>query len=136
MSLCIVAGAKSFSLAITAFTVMWTHSIEQTAWQEDWRVSEAGLVIQEARIKGSGAGMEPPADATFDGEWWHYKPNLPPRRTVLFARSGHAGTWTICARGQCMDFDGQSKEAQQPVKLKACAPYGMSSVNDRKNKKR
>ena len=34
------------------------------------RVTQAGLVVTAARIEGSGAGMDPPEDAVFDGSGW------------------------------------------------------------------
>ena len=63
MSLCLAAGAITASLAIQAFTLAWAHSIEKIRWEEDWRVEENQLHLVEARIKGTGAGMEPPPDA-------------------------------------------------------------------------
>ena len=55
MSLCI-AGAETLRLAVTAFTLAWTHSVEHVRWQEDWRVTPAGLELTAARVEGSGAG--------------------------------------------------------------------------------
>jgi hypothetical protein len=48
------------TLALAAFTLVWTHSIEKVDWQEDWHVTPDGLELVQARVKGSGAGMEPP----------------------------------------------------------------------------
>ncbi|MFX6230366.1 DUF1850 domain-containing protein, partial [Acinetobacter baumannii] len=31
------------SLAVAAFTLSWTHSVEKVEWQEDWRVTPQGL---------------------------------------------------------------------------------------------
>ena len=59
MSLCILAAGKTVTLAVAAFTLSWTHSVEKTRWEEDWAITPAGLQIVEARVKGSGAGMEP-----------------------------------------------------------------------------
>ena len=63
MALCILAGAKTVALAVSAFSLSWTHSVEKITWQENWQVTPAGLELIEARVKGSGAGMEPPEDA-------------------------------------------------------------------------
>ncbi|MCB1637494.1 MAG: DUF1850 domain-containing protein, partial [Thiothrix sp.] len=59
MSLCVVTAGKTLTLAVSLFTLSWTHSVEKTGWQEDWQVSKAGLQLLQARVKGSGAGMEP-----------------------------------------------------------------------------
>jgi hypothetical protein len=58
--LCLAAGAVAASLAIDSFTLSWIHSIEKIRWEEDWRIEAGALVVTEARIRGSGAGMEPP----------------------------------------------------------------------------
>ncbi|TIX68318.1 MAG: DUF1850 domain-containing protein, partial [Mesorhizobium sp.] len=70
MSLCILAAGKTVTLTVAAFTLAWTHSVEKTRWQEDWKVMPSGLQIAEARIKGSGAGMEPPEGSVLRDGWW------------------------------------------------------------------
>ena len=119
MSLCILAAGKVTTLAVTAFTLSWTHSIERTQWEEQWAVTDAGLVVESARIEGSGAGMEPGPDAVFDGTGWTYRPDLPPQAELVLADSGRAGTWELCASGDCMSLGGEGGE---PVVLRPCAP--------------
>ena len=63
LALCLLAGAFAAQLEVTDFTLAWTHSVERVRWEEDWRVESKRLVLIESRIKGSGAGMEPPPDA-------------------------------------------------------------------------
>ncbi len=58
------------ALALFAFTLVWTHSIEKVDWQEDSRVTPAGLELVQARVKGSGAGMEPPPEARLVDGWF------------------------------------------------------------------
>ena len=49
MTLCVWAGAALLAtLPISDFTLAWTHSIEKIRWEEDWRISPAGLEIVEA----------------------------------------------------------------------------------------
>src|SRR5205823_3073494 len=43
LSLCLVSAGVTKTLAVAAFTLAWTHSIEKIEWQEDWRVTPAGL---------------------------------------------------------------------------------------------
>jgi hypothetical protein len=103
--LCIVVGAKTVMLAAAAFTLSWTHSVEKTSWQEDWRLGASGLELVEARIKGSGAGMEPPADAVLANGWWTYRPALPPQPSLNLAASGAtSGGWTLCVADLCMEL--------------------------------
>jgi hypothetical protein len=78
MELCLFAGASMIRLGVAALTLAWTHSVEKTQWEEDWRLTAQGLVIVESRIEGTGAGMEPPDHARFDGKWYRWQPKLPP----------------------------------------------------------
>ena len=120
MSLCILAAGKTTVLAVSAFTLSWTHSVEKTRWEEDWRVTPAGLEITEARVKGSGAGMDPPEDAVFRDGWWAYRPKVGARSIVKLAASGATGGgWTLCAGGRCMEL---GKDTGAALELSACAP--------------
>jgi hypothetical protein len=101
MEICLLAGAKAVSLGVAALTLAWTHSVEKTQWEEDWQLTPQGLVLVESRIQGTGAGMEPPADARFDGQWYRWQPKTPPLNEVILRRSGEAGDWRICRAGKC-----------------------------------
>jgi hypothetical protein len=103
--ICILAAGKMTTFAATAFTLAWTHSIEKTRWQEDWAVTPAGLEIVEARVKGSGAGMDPGADAVLSDGWWKWRPALPPQSELVLSASDATGEgWTLCAEGRCALF--------------------------------
>lgn len=102
MSLCVLAAGKTAVMAVSAFTLAWTHSIERTEWQEDWRVTPAGLELAQARVKGSGAGMEPPDGAVLRDGWWVYAPQaLPLPRLHLAASGATASGWSICTQEGC-----------------------------------
>lgn len=104
MSLCILAGGKVAMLAASTFTLAWTHSVEKIEWQEDWRVSPAGLEILEARIKGSGAGMEPLDGAILTDGWWVYAPRVKPVPKLVLASSGATVSgWSICSGDECVN---------------------------------
>ena len=77
LSLCLASAGAVKALALAAFTLAWTHSIEKVEWQEDWRITPAGLELVEARVKGSGAGMEPPPEARLINGWFRWKPAAP-----------------------------------------------------------
>lgn len=119
MSLCIAAGATLLALSASVFTLSWDHSVEKTAWSETWSVTAAGLVVTAARIEGSGAGMDPPEDAVFDGSGWVYRPHLPPLPRLVLADSGAAGSWTVCAGDRCLALGGSGGE---PIVLEPCRP--------------
>jgi hypothetical protein len=118
MSLCILAGGKVAVLAASTFTLAWTHSVEKIEWQEDWRVSPAGLEIIEARVKGSGAGMEPSEDAMLKDGWWVYAPRIKPVPELALASSGATVSgWTICTGGDCVSV---GEAAGATIILKPC----------------
>lgn len=99
--LCLAAGAVAASLAVESFTLTWIHSIEKIRWEEDWRIAGHALVIDEARIRGSGAGMEPPAGAVLKNGVWHYRPALPPQAVLRLTHSPHAAGYRLCTPALC-----------------------------------
>ena len=101
LSLCLASAGMVKALSIAAFTLVWTHSIEKTDWQEDWRVTPTGLLLTQARVKGSGAGMEPPPQARLIDGWFQWRPEAGPKPQVVLANSGTAGEWRLCADGGC-----------------------------------
>lgn len=120
MSLCILAGGKVAKLAVAAFTLSWTHSVERTRWQEDWTVAPSGLQVTLARVKGSGAGMEPPEGAVLQGGWWVYIPRIGPQPRLVLAASGATGAgWTLCTAQGCREL---GKVAGEPTVLEFCEP--------------
>lgn len=84
-----------------AFTLAWTHSIEKTDWEEDYRVDGRGLTVVEARIHGSGAGMEPPAGATLRDGVWHYRPAAAVHERLRLTVSTATADYRFCFDGRC-----------------------------------
>jgi hypothetical protein len=121
MEICLLAAGTTIRLGTVALTLAWTHSIEKTRWEEDWRATPAGLVLEEDRIQGTGAGMEPPPNAHFDGTWWRYKPPLPPMPSTVLRRSGATADWQICIEGACKPMASYLPDRQaDPVTLTTC----------------
>lgn len=101
-AICILTGAKLITLSATAFTLSWFHSVEKTEWRESWHLVPGGLEISEARVKGSGAGMDPGEDARLQDGWWVWKPDLAPQAVLHLAASGATiSGWTICTDTTC-----------------------------------
>lgn len=106
LSLCLASAGVVKTLSVAAFTLVWTHSIEKTVWQEDWRVTPQGLELVQARVKGSGAGMEPAPDARLVDGWFQWQPKRAPMPEVVLANSGAAGEWRLCSEGRCDTLSG------------------------------
>ncbi|MBR1275644.1 DUF1850 domain-containing protein [Bradyrhizobium sp. AUGA SZCCT0283] len=101
VSLCLVSAGVVKTLSIAAFTLMWTHSVEKVDWQEDWRITGARLELVQARVKGSGAGMEPPPEARLIDGWFRWQPKRAAMPEVVLGNSGAAGEWRLCHDGNC-----------------------------------
>ncbi len=116
--ICLVVAGKATLVAAGALTLSWTHSVEKTRWEEDWRLADGMLVLVEARVEGSGAGMDPPQVAVLADGTWSWRPSLPPQQSLTLAASGAApSAWTICADGTCRDIGATPSE---PLTLRAC----------------
>jgi hypothetical protein len=103
-SLCIAAGKLLVVMPVASFTLAWTHSIEKTRWEEDWQIRGGQLSIREARIKGSGAGMEPPSGALLENGIWHYRPATQPSGSVLLTHSPYTAGYEFCTGQSCQSL--------------------------------
>lgn len=99
-AICLVFGAV-LALPTDHLTLQWTHSVEKTIWQEDYQIESGRLVLTEARIAGSGAGMEPPPGAVLQGGLWHYRPDVAPLAELAIAESPFTAGYTLCWDGAC-----------------------------------
>lgn len=120
MPLCLAAGTVSAMLALQSFTLAWTHSIEKVRWEEDWRIEGRKLEIVEARIRGTGAGMEPPADAVLRNGVWHYRPAVAPMDRLMLANSPYAAGYELCSEGVCRLLVDYLPEIDATVTLTPC----------------
>jgi hypothetical protein len=102
--ICLVAGLLIASLG-DEITLRWTHSIQKTVWEEDYRREGSALRLVEARVRGTGAGMEPPAGAVLKEGAWHYAPALPPLPRVALRHSPFVPPYVVCSEGRCQPVD-------------------------------
>lgn len=136
MTLCVWAGAALLAtLPISDFTLAWTHSIEKIRWEEDWRISPAGLEIVEARIRGTGAGMEPPAGAELRDGIWHYHPAIGVQEFIELARSSEVPDYEFCVSGKCRTLSQAipGLGIATSAKLIACPENDKANRSDRKH---
>jgi len=117
----IVAGLLRATLPAAEVTLAWDHSVQKTRWEERYRVDGGDLLLVEARVQGAGAGMEPPAGATFDRGAWTWRPNSRLAELRL-THSTYAGDYTICSENQCArlgELTGPAAEGAT-VTVRAC----------------
>lgn len=104
-----VQGAAPVFVPVERFTLAWTHSIEKVRWEEDYAVRpsagpDAAPVLQAltARVRGSGAGMEPPPDAVLRNGWYEYTPPTLSPQGLRLTRSRFTADYDWCVAGRCM----------------------------------
>jgi hypothetical protein len=115
---CLMVGAKALSLVAASFTLGWTHSVEKTGWVESWQVVPAGLHLTQAKVQGSGAGMDPGPDAKLVDGWWVWVPTLPPVPELILGASGATVSgWTLCSGGKCQVI---GSVAGPPIHIRPC----------------
>ncbi|MGE5523225.1 MAG: DUF1850 domain-containing protein [Rhodospirillaceae bacterium] len=124
MSLCV---ALALSHAIVAMlpdriTLTWRHTVEKVVWEEDYVASEDAIVLSEARIKAFGAGMDLPDNAWFSEGAWHFRPQLPPMKTVHLVNSEYGDGYEVCAEGRCFPLNRIARGEQ--VVIAACSGAG------------
>ena len=119
---CISSGGLVARLPDARLALAWTHSIEKIRWEEDWRLSEGHMVLDAARVRGSGAGMEPPPGARLIDGVWHYTVARREAALVL-TRSPFTEGYALCSGGRCGNLadwlPGLPEIAQ--VRIHACA---------------
>lgn len=122
MALCVIGAGETTRIAATLFSLSWIHSVEKIPWQEYWQIAPGALVVTEARIKGSGAGMEPPADAALIDGWYVWRPTDPVRTEIVLRNVPNISPWTICFDGgRCSTFEALLGREADPITLKPCA---------------
>ena len=114
----LAAGLAMLSPA-DGFQLAWAHSVEKVEWREDWRIEAGRLVLAQASVAGSGAGMEPPPQAIRRGDRWVWFPGTVKDEIVL-ARSGFTDDWRLCAGGACKPLGAWLGEGAEPARLRAC----------------
>jgi hypothetical protein len=99
----IVAGVVRASIPAEEFTLSWEHSVQKSRWEERYLVIASGLVLVEARVQGTGAGMEPPPDAKLRDGWWTWQPqtSIPELRLT---HSDYARDYVLCWKDRCSEL--------------------------------
>ena len=99
LAVCIFTAGAMVTLPVESFTLAGVHSIEKVRWEEDYRIAGSKHEAVTAGIKGSAAGMEPPAGAVLKDGWWHYRPALTRRDELRLTRSAFTADYQVCTAG-------------------------------------
>jgi len=119
------------SLPVARFTLRWQHSIEKIEWDEDYESTGRWLHLSQARIRGSGAGMEPPPDAVLVDGVWRYRLADPWRREIVLARSHGVRDYELCIDGQCRSLAHWIPIDAGPTTLRACMQPSLGATSAR-----
>lgn len=120
MGLCLTATGVVVALGIDAMTLAWDHSVQKIRWEEDWQQKGSTLVLTQARVRGSGAGMEPPPQARLHNGVWTWRPPIAPQAHVVLRRSGATADWRLCWEGHCQPLSAFVPLRVDPVVLQPC----------------
>lgn len=105
------------------FTLSWQHSVQKTQWIEHYRVDRNALALVEARVQGSGAGMEPDPRATLRDGWWTWTPTMEPLRSLELSVSPYSSDYELCAGTRCRWLrDLAHADTTAVVSLRPCQP--------------
>ncbi|RRW57530.1 DUF1850 domain-containing protein [Stutzerimonas stutzeri] len=134
IGLCLgLAGVVWAEVPPPAFTLAWNHTIEKIRWEEDYRVTPDGLLLGEARVKGSGAGMEIPDDAELRDGAWHYQRQMPALPLLRLGRTPEAGDYLLCFDQRChamSEWLGPPQADQPALEVWGCTVQTASVGND------
>jgi hypothetical protein len=120
LAVCLVAGALTVAVPARSFTLAWQHTVEKVSWEEDYVVAGQWLYLSGARIRGSGAGMEPPAGAILHEGVWRYVPDIRWHREIRLARSEFGTDYLLCVDGRCRTFSALIGPPAGEVTLVPC----------------
>ena len=97
----LVAGVLRATVPADEFTLAWQHSVEKIRWEERYRVEGTKLDPVEARIQGSGAGIDPAPDARLRDGWWTWRPGSTPLAELRLTLSPYTRDYDLCWSGRC-----------------------------------
>lgn len=121
-AICLTTASQKTAVHASRFTLVWQHSVEKIEWEEDYVVAGRWLFLSAARVRGSGAGMEPPPDAVLAGGVWHYRPAQRWFRDIRLARSEYTEDHRLCMDGRCRPLADWIARDGGPTTISACPP--------------
>lgn len=121
MAVCLATALATVAVSVSSFTLAWTHSIEKLRWEERWRVDGDFLLLEQVRMRGHGAGMEPAAGAELIDGVWQWQP-LTRHAMLRLARSEFVADYEWCAEGNaCRPLAAILPTDGALTEIRACA---------------
>lgn len=126
-------------------TLAWTHSIERVRWEESYTLlaptdtgqrcapaRDGTLCPLWARVRGSGAGMEPAPDAVWRDGGYEWSPPPAALPALRLMHSAYTADYTLCLDGRCRPLrewagpvpSGASASDAGVVRLRPCRATG------------
>ena len=99
----IIAGVVRATLPGSEFTLAWQHSVQKTSWEESYELAGDRLMLVEARVESSGAGMEPPPGARLRDGRWVWQPHST-HSELRLTRSTFTPDYRLCSAGRCANL--------------------------------
>lgn len=134
LSLALGAGSPVVFVPLERFTLAWTHSIERVRWEEDYAVVPDGarwqLLAVQTRIKGSGAGMEPPPDAQWRGGWYVYAPANRHPAMLTLSRSAFVPDYELCTAEGCRPLADHLPSDGGTTVVRACGANALKPPSE------
>ena len=88
------------------------------------------MLLVEASVAGSGAGMEPADNARLEGGVWRWRPAVEPQPRLRLANSAYGGDYRLCWAGACHPLAELLPEgAGGPVEVTPCSRQAMPAVD-------
>lgn len=97
----LVGGVLRATLPGPEFTLAWEHSVEKVEWRERYAADSGRLRLVEARVEGSGAGMEAPSGATLRDGAWTWTPATAPLPELRLTFSSFTRDYRLCSAARC-----------------------------------
>lgn len=120
------ASADEVALPARDIMLAWTHSIERVRWEERYAVlapadtgarcaplPHGALCPMQARVVGSGAGMEPAPHARWRAGGYEWAPAPTPLPALRLMHSAHAADYRLCVDATCRPLAAWRSHAGQ-----------------------
>lgn len=122
--ICVALAASSVVLLRLPdrITIAWEHTVEKVRWEEDYERQDSRLVLTEARVRGTGAGMDIPDDAVFSNGVWRYRPALSSLEQITLSNGLLPLGYDVCVNARCTRLRELIGDEDRRLTISACRP--------------